>query len=230
MKNIIFTLCLFLIAGLCYSQTKTSSRKAPPYVYKKEFNEKMLEMNDKLTAVQASNSAIISKIRKGNDSFYILKNNIDTIIKILNEYNIKIQLTSDSLTELTSFSIEEFREVTKNDIAQLQKETKSANRIIAMGVIGLGILLILLIIAFIILNTRINQRLHELDDDIEEGIEESDVKHTKETEKLIKSIKRELSRDIDLFRYSLENKITKLNDKVATTGEQLRKESINFYS
>jgi len=65
--------------------------------------------------------------------------------------------------------------------------------------------------------------LHELDDDIEEGIEESDVKHTKETEKLIKSIKRELSRDIDLFRYSLENKITKLNDKVATTGEQLDK-------
>jgi hypothetical protein len=62
-----------------------------------------------------------------------------------------------------------------------------------------------------------------LDDDIEEGIEESDVKHTKETEKLIKSIKRELSRDIDLFRYSLENKITKLNDKVATTGEQLDK-------
>lgn len=223
MKHIIFTLGLFLILGACFAQTtkKTTTKGPPPYLLKKDFNEKMAEVDEKIEAVQANTSALSYKISKRNDSLLVLKTNIDTIIKILQEYNIKIRLTSDSLT-LTSFSITEFREDTKADIAQLQKEMKSSNRIISLGVLGLAVLLILLIIAFAILNTRINRRLHDLDDNIEEGIEESDTKIHNETEEIRKAIKRELSRDIDLFRYSLESKIKKSHKELSDSISKLK--------
>ncbi|MBC8344412.1 MAG: hypothetical protein ISR55_02835 [Bacteroidetes bacterium] len=223
MKHIIFTISLILILGGSIAQTtkKKTTRTPPPYLLKSVFNEKMTEIDEKLTAVESTTAVLNNNMRKRNDSLYVLKNNIDTIIKILQEYNIKIRLTSDSLT-LTSFSISEFRRDTKADIAQLQSEMKSSNRLISLGVLGLAVLLILLVIAFIILNTRINRRLHDLDDNIEEGIEESDVKIHAETEEIRKAIKRELSRDIDLFRYSLESKIKKSHQELSDAIGKLK--------
>jgi hypothetical protein len=185
--------------------------------------KKMSEVDERIKKLEASNASLSARISKDNDSFYVLRQNIDTIIQILNEYNIKIRLTSDSLTSLTSFSIAEFREITKKDIANLQDETMRSNRAIRNGVLGLAALLILLIVAFIVLNTRINQRLHDLDDEIEESIDESDTKHSSEREQIRKQIKRELLRDIDLFRYALENKITKSHEELSNSINELKK-------
>jgi uncharacterized protein YxeA len=226
MKNVIFTLCLLLMTSMCFAQgttKKTTTRRPPPYLYKKDFNEKMSEVDERIKKLEASNASLSARISKDTDSFYVLKQNIDTIIQILNEYNIKIRLTSDSLTSLTSFSIAEFREITKKDIANLQDETMRSNRAIRNGVLGLAALLILLIVAFIVLNTRINQRLHDLDDEIEESIDESDTKHSSEREQIRKQIKRELLRDIDLFRYALENKITKSHEELSNSINELKK-------
>ncbi|HPD64049.1 MAG TPA: hypothetical protein P5050_00050 [Bacteroidia bacterium] len=226
MKRLVYTLvALFMISNL-FAQTTTPPKtppKTPPpqYVLKKDYDASMAEMSEKLSRISGQIGALSARVNAKDNNFDALKANIDTLTKVLQSMNIKVSLTSDSLSN-TIFTVSDLRKKVDDDLEVVRGSVTMVKGMVLLAFAGLAVLLVLEIILFFILNKKIS-KLAYLEETVNEALESA----KEDFGKMKSEIKPMITKEVQLSQASLDSRINRtrveLIDMIALTKNQLTK-------
>lgn len=226
MKRLFYTLIALFFVSVLLAQTtpppKTPAKTPPPqYVLKKDYDAAIAELTDKVNRLSGQIGALSAKVNVKNNDFEVLKTNIDTLNKVLQSMDIKVSLTSDSLSN-TIFTVSDLRKKVDDDLDILRSSISNAKILGLISFAGLIILLILQLILFFILNKKIG-KLTYLEEAVNEALEEA----KEDFNKMKSEIKPLITKEIQLSQAAIDTRLTRtrveLIDMIALAKKQMEK-------
>lgn len=178
MKNVVILLLISINLNLLVAQPKQPPKpnqqqlllqaqqakpKGPvPYLLKKDFEEKMVEVTNKLNSVSNGMASVKRSTNAKDEQIANLNAKIKSVEEVLNSANFKIATTSDSLSK-TQFTIDELQKEFETKITAMQSENESRANMLWMVIFGLiAIAVVLPIVVF----SQMNKKVSNIHNDI----------------------------------------------------------------
>lgn len=222
-----YFICLFAVQATAQKKQTTTTppppppnqqqKKPPPYVYKTEYDEKMIEIASKVNGA-VNTAAMLKKEVSGKlDKVDELDAKMLQVEEILNSANFKISTTSDSLKH-TRFSVEEFKNDTEAKINLLNAADGQLKYI--WGVIALLLMASLAIIFTMASRIRqLKNLLHRQADELSGKITDAQEKQQKEFKDDLFYVKTRMSDDLKHLKTEL---VEQVNNNSENTTAQLK--------
>lgn len=230
MKQLLLLLCVISLCGVRLgAQTKPKppatapaaapqQKKPPPYVMKTDYDVKIASMEARINSALGAASSVKNEVAGKFDKVAELDSKMSEVEQVLNNANIKLGETSDSLTKARAAAVE-FRKTTEAKMVEFEKANKSAQTML-YGVIGLVIVLCAGIIFMMI------KRMQSLKNQLRNQTETMNAKisdrldaQNKELKDDIAYMKSNIQTDL---RFTQQDLNTKIESAQAHTSEQLQ--------
>lgn len=222
-SNLLLTLFCLLLSSQVWGQTqpqpkpgtKPDPKKPVPYVYRKEYEEKIAELSGKVNSALNNSSAIRRDLGNKLGMVDTLSEKMAQVEEILNSANFKISTTSDSLKR-TKFSVDEFRKETEARQSSLEHYAHKLNRYI-------WILLVVTLLLIGLVAAIVNMRFRKMRSAMQQQAEMWRVRITEEMDKQredANATRKRLEADISLLKLEL---LDKINEESQATAGHLKK-------
>lgn len=193
-------------------------KKPPPYVMKTDYEAKIASMEARINSALGAANSVKNEVAGKFDKVTELDTKMSEVEQVLNNANIKLGETSDSLSKARAAAVE-FRKTTESKMLAFEKAIKSAQTML-YGVVGLLLVLCGAIVFMMI------KRMQSLKNQLRNQVETMNAKFGDK----IDLQKKELSDEMAYLKSNLSNEMRQTNREMATkieaaqahTSEQLQ--------
>lgn len=224
---------LIVLVGMSTAQkTKTPPPPAPkpvpkgppPYVLKKDYEPKMIEMESKINAASGAANAARRSAEQESRKLTRLDSQMNDVQTILNSANFQIAMNADSLA-VTRSSIDELTQKTDAHFTEIQTSQASLSQTVWLL---FGVLLAVSIAVFVIMMNMMNKKmaqlnliLHKNEEILKKSLLTSQDKLQKETKEELQSMESRSLFELSTFKKTMTLQIDQQKESTTATIQDL---------